>query len=372
MPGVHSVLTHKDVRGKNRIFGFLLYPWTKGDGYDRPILCDEKVFQYGDAIAVVCADTEEHARAAAEQVKVDLEPLPAYMNAIEAAADDALQIHPGTPNVFFEQALKKGDDTGPIMAAAAHVAEDSFYVQRQPHLPMESDVGFAYLDDDGRVTIQSKSISLYTYAAMIKEGLGLEADKLRLIQNPMGGSFGYKLSPTLEAILAAAVLATGRPCALRHDYFQQITYTGKRSPVFCDLKMAADERGKLLAMEWDFLMDHGAYSEFGDLLTVKICRNIGACYDIASIDGRGRRPLPTTPSARRFAATVRRKRSSPPRCSSTSWRRRPASIRWSSATSMCTGRDRPHHRRRTRRASAARAAGHDAAQVPRGPGARPA
>ncbi len=288
MPGVHSVLTHRDVRGKNRIFGFLLYPWNKGDGYDRPILCDDKVFQYGDAIAVVCADTEEHARAAAAKVKVDLEPLPAYMDALEAAADDAMQIHPGTPNVYFEQGLKKGAETGGIMAGAAHVAEDSFYVQRQPHLPMEPDVGFAYLDDDGRVTIQSKSISLYTQALMIKEGLGLEADRLRMIQNPMGGSFGYKLSPTMEAILAAAVLATGKPCALRYDYFQQITYTGKRSPVYCDLKMAADAQGKLQAMEWDFLMDHGAYSEFGDLLVIKICRNIGACYDIPNIRGLGR------------------------------------------------------------------------------------
>ena len=288
MPGVHSVLTHKDVKGKNRIFGFLLYPWTKGDGFDRPILCDEKVFQFGDAIAIVCADSEEHARAAADKVKVDLEPLPAYMNAIEAAADDAIEIHPGTPNVFFEQNLKKGEPTAPIMASAAHVVEDSFYVQRQPHLPMEPDVGFAYLDDEGRVTIQSKSISLYTYMLMLKEGLGLEADKLRLIQNPMGGSFGYKLSPTMEAFLAVAVLATGRPCAMRYDYYQQITYTGKRSPAYVDLKLAADDDGKLQAMEWDFIMDHGAYSEFGDLLVIKIARNIGACYHIPNIDGRGR------------------------------------------------------------------------------------
>lgn len=288
MPGVHSVLTHKDVKGKNRIFGFLLYPWTKGDGFDRPILCDEKVFQFGDAIAIVCADTEEHARAAAAAVKVDIEPLPAYMNAIEAAADDAIEIHPGTPNVFFEQSLKKGAETEPIMESAAHVVQDSFYVQRQPHLPMEPDVGFAYVDSEGRVTIQSKSISLYTFALMLKEGLGLEADQLRLIQNPMGGSFGYKLSPTMEALVAVATMATGRPCALRYDYYQQITYTGKRSPVYCDLKLAADADGKLQAMEWDFLMDHGAYSEFGDLLTVKIARNIGACYHIPNIRGHGR------------------------------------------------------------------------------------
>ena len=39
---------------------------NKGDGWDRPILNDTKVFQYGDALAIVCADSEAHARAGAE------------------------------------------------------------------------------------------------------------------------------------------------------------------------------------------------------------------------------------------------------------------------------------------------------------------
>ena len=77
MPGVVKVVTHKDVKGRNRITGLITFPTNKGDGWDRPILCDEKVFQFGDALAVVCADTEANARAAAEKVKVTLEELPA-------------------------------------------------------------------------------------------------------------------------------------------------------------------------------------------------------------------------------------------------------------------------------------------------------
>ncbi len=288
MPGVVKVLTHKDVKGKNRIFGYVLYPWSKNDGYDRPILCDEKIFQFGDAIAAVCADTEAHARAAADKVKVELEELPAYMNALDAAADDAIEIHPGTPNVFFEQPVIKGPDTAPIMESAPYVVEDSFYIQRQPHLTIEPDVAFANIDDEGRVTIYSKSLSLYSCHRMLYEGLGIEPDKLRMVQNPMGGTFGYKLSPTMEAILAVVTMATGRPAFMKYNYYQHITYTGKRSPFFINLKLAADKEGKLLAMEHDFIVDHGAYSEFGDLLTVKGCRNIAAGYHIPSIRAVGR------------------------------------------------------------------------------------
>ncbi len=77
MPGVFQVITYKDIKGNNRINGLVNYPWNKNDGFDRPILCDKKIFQFGDAIAIVCADTIEQAEAAADAVKVEIEGLPA-------------------------------------------------------------------------------------------------------------------------------------------------------------------------------------------------------------------------------------------------------------------------------------------------------
>ena len=125
---------------------------------------------------MVAADTKAQAEAAAAKVKVELEPLPAYMNGLEAAKDDAIEIHPGTPNVFFELNLKKGEHekVDELMAGAPYVVENDYYTQRQPHLSIEPDVGFAYTDEDGVVTIHSKSIALYIHHFMICEGLGLE------------------------------------------------------------------------------------------------------------------------------------------------------------------------------------------------------
>ncbi len=288
MPGVYKVVTHKDVKGKNRITGLITFPTNKGDGWDRPILCDTKVFQLGDAIAIVCADTEANARAAADKVNVTLEELPAYMSAPAAMAADAIEIHPGTPNVYYEQRIAKGEDTKPLMDSAAHVVEDEFYLQRQPHLTMEPDVGFAYYDEEGRLTIHSKSIGIHLHLYMIAPGLGIEADKLRIVQNPAGGTFGYKFSPTMEALLGVACMATGRPVSLKYDYYQHITYTGKRSPFFVKLKYGADKSGKLVAMESDWTVDHGPYSEFGDLLTVRGAQFTGAGYGIPNIRGMGR------------------------------------------------------------------------------------
>jgi aldehyde oxidoreductase len=291
MPGVYRVLTHKDVKGKNRITGLITFPDNKGDGWDRPILCDEKIFQYGDAFAIVCADSECNARAAAEKVKIELELLPEYMDAHAAMAPDAIEIHPGTPNIYYEPHVAKGGDVEPFFADSNNVvAEGSFYTQRQPHLNIEPDVGYGYYNEQGQVVIHSKSIGLHLHALMIAPGLGLEFPKdLVMVQNTTGGTFGYKFSPTMEALIGVAVMATGRPCHLRYNYEQQQNYTGKRSPFWTTLSMAADKKtGKIKAMKTDWTCDHGPYSEFGDLLTLRGAQFIGAGYDIPNILGDGR------------------------------------------------------------------------------------
>ncbi|MBR4741281.1 MAG: molybdopterin-dependent oxidoreductase, partial [Desulfovibrio sp.] len=290
MPGVYRVLTHKDVKGKNRITGLITFPTNKGDGWERPILNDTKIFQYGDAMAIVCADTEQHARDAAEKVKFDLELLPEYMSAPEAMAEDAIEIHPGTPNVYYDQLEEKGADTKPFFDDPNNVVvEGSYYTQRQPHLPIEPDVGYGYINEKGQVVIHSKSVGLHLHALMIAPGLGLDFPKdLVLVQNSTGGTFGYKFSPTMEALVGVAVMATGRPCHLRYNYEQQQNYTGKRSPFWTTMRYAANKQGKILAMESDWSVDHGPYSEFGDLLTLRGAQYIAAGYGIPNIRGTGR------------------------------------------------------------------------------------
>lgn len=282
MPGVFKIITAKDVPGKNRINGLVMLPLNnKCDGWDRPILCDEKIFQFGDAIAIVAADTEEHARAAAAAVKVDIEELPAYMNAMDAIAEDAIEIHPGTPNAYYETNCIKGPDMD--FDAAPNVVEIESYCSRQPHLHLEPDCGYAYIDEDGMLTIHSKSIGLHLHMPMIADGIGVPLEKLRLVQNHTGGTFGYKFSPTNEAILGVAALVCQRPVSLVFNMYQNITYTGKRSPAFMHIKLAADENGKLLGLWGDNYIDHGPYSEFGDLLTHRLSQFTGAGYHIPTI-----------------------------------------------------------------------------------------
>lgn len=99
---------------------------------------------------------------------------------------------------------------------------------------MEPDVGLAYFDDEGRLAIHSKSIAIYLHHAMICPGLGIEPEKLCLVQNPSGGTFGYKFRPTMEALLGVAAMATGKAVTLKYDYFQHIHLYRKTFAILCE------------------------------------------------------------------------------------------------------------------------------------------
>ncbi len=74
----------------------------------RKVLQDEKIYRYGDVIAMVVAHTHRQARAAAAKVTMEYEQLPEYLTYLDAVMPDAIRIHEDTPNIFCEQPVLKG------------------------------------------------------------------------------------------------------------------------------------------------------------------------------------------------------------------------------------------------------------------------
>ena len=298
MPGVFKIVTAKDIkanRGTNRIRGQVGSGTASTDGWERRILVEEgdKIRQWGEAVAIVCADTEEQARAAAAAVKVELEELPAVMDAAAAMAPGAVKVYEeipdidGIPNCFNKRPIIKGEDPAPLLEKAPYVVEAKFWSSRQPHMTIETDCGFGYWDEEGRLTLQTKSICIYRHAMMIARGLGVPPSKIRVIQNNMGATFGYKVAPTNEPLLGACVIATGRPVYMRLDMKEHLVRTPKRSPFLMKLRIGADEKGKLVGLEHYWYVDHGPYSESSQDLTNKGGQFICAPYKVDNIRGAG-------------------------------------------------------------------------------------
>src|SRR5467141_664463 len=99
LPGVNAVLTHQDVPGR-KVYGLEIQ--------DQPVLAIDLVRYWGEPVALVAADTPEHARRAAHKVQVDYQVLVPLTDPELALTSDAPQLHPHG-NVTRQIKTRRGD-----------------------------------------------------------------------------------------------------------------------------------------------------------------------------------------------------------------------------------------------------------------------
>ena len=266
MPGVVKVITGDTVRnelgGTNMIDQFSASSAVSAP--TREILCDKKIKRYGDVIALVVADTREHARAAAKKVTMDFEQLPELTAPTAALRPDAPSVN-GFPNVYTELGTIKGENPTDIIAEAPYSVEGHFYVQHEPHLSIEGDALIAYEDEDGNLAIQCKSQSIYGNHALLGKTIGLPDDKVRVLQHgAVGASFGWSCDYTDQAMVAIAARAVDAPVSLVMSWEEHSHYAGKRTSATINAQMSCDAEGHINGLKYSVAGDHGAYVEFSD------------------------------------------------------------------------------------------------------------
>lgn len=297
MPGVYKIITAKDIKeagGSNIMAEGHFHERTTITKPTRNVLCEDKINRYGDVVALVCADTKDHAREAAAKVKVEIEQLPEYLNYLDAAMPDAMRIHGDTPNIFAMQPVLKGvgleDATkvAEMIDEAECSVEGSFFSTREPHLSIEGDTVQAYFDEDGLLAIQCKSQGVYSSIGRIGGSVGLSKDKIRIIMNPTGASFGWSTNAGDLCLAAAAAVVTKKPIALSMSYEEHQHFSGKRRPCHSNGRAACDKDGNLTAVEFEFGMDQGAYTFGGDNIIEKLARFTYFPYYVPNVAGLAR------------------------------------------------------------------------------------
>ena len=93
--GVVRIVTAADVPGMNKIG-----TWTP----EQPVFCTDEVNFLGDHLALVVADTVEHARAAAKLVRIDYEELPGIYTMADGYRKNSFIVHTGRKSGDVEQA----------------------------------------------------------------------------------------------------------------------------------------------------------------------------------------------------------------------------------------------------------------------------
>ena len=139
----------------------------------------------GDAVAAVCADTFEQARAAVAAIDVEWEQLEPCSIPDEAVARGQLL---GEPRELRARRLRAG------LAEADVVVEGEYRTQVVLHSSMETHQSVVqWLGDTLEVYISTQYI--WGVREEISDALGIPADKVRVVCQYMGGGFGSKNSP---------------------------------------------------------------------------------------------------------------------------------------------------------------------------------
>ncbi len=249
-PGVVAVFTAKDVPVNE--FGLIMF--------DAPVLAGDVVRWIGEKVALVVAETEKQAAHALDLIEVEYEDLPVVSDPRQAMQPGAPQLHPDKENnVLIHYRIRKGD-VDEAFRHADVIVEGTYHTPFQEHAFLQPEAGLAYMDEQGRVTVQVAGQWTHEDQHQIAHALGLPLEQVRVIYPAIGGAFGGREDMSVQIILALAAWKLKRPVKIVWSREESIIAHHKRHQMFFQAKWGATKDGQLVAAQVQAISDAGAYA----------------------------------------------------------------------------------------------------------------
>jgi aerobic carbon-monoxide dehydrogenase large subunit len=226
------------------------------------VLAKEVVRFVGEPIAAVIASSRDEAEDIADSVEVEIEPLPAVVDARAALAAGAPAVHPeAAGNVVVEGRVKTPAFDATWSAASRRVKAE-IRSHRQNALPLEPRAAHAAWDAASRrVTLTCATQMPHGMRTIIAELIGMPESDLRVIAPDVGGGFGQKMSLPAEFVVVtwlARKLKTS--VAWVEDRRENLIACFHSRDQHIALEGAFDDEGRLRALAADVVANVGAYS----------------------------------------------------------------------------------------------------------------
>jgi CO/xanthine dehydrogenase Mo-binding subunit len=279
-PGILRILTHRDVKGSNRV---------GVPDFDEPVLCDEKVRHPGDAVALVLADSQDAITRAMPLIQVDYESLQPVEDPEMAMLAGSPLVHEKAPygNVLLSGQIVNGAGAG-ALGECDFVARGEFAFPCQEHAYLETECGVAWTEPDGSLVIVASTQTPFRDRFEIASSLGLKPDQVRVIAPQLGGGFGGKDGITVQALLGLAALhSDGRPVKVVNSREESFVSSTKRHSVQIRYEVGCRKDGALNALSCRLLFDTGPYNCLGTAVLALAMEHAGGVYRIpnAFIEG---------------------------------------------------------------------------------------
>jgi xanthine dehydrogenase molybdenum-binding subunit len=282
LPGVHAVLTYKDVPGEN-IHGLIYDDW--------PVLCGDKVRYMGDAVAIVAADDADTAARALDLIEVAYEPLPVVGDPEFARSPLAPIIHENREDGNLLKHIKvRHGDVEQGFAACDVIIEREYRTPTIEHAFMEPEcsigVPAGYDAEHPKLTIYTGSQIPYEDRRQAARALDLLQEKIRVRGLLIGGGFGGKEDIMGQIHVALLAQATNRPVKMLYTRQESLLTHPKRHATIIRIKTGAKRDGTLMAVQAELYGDGGAYASLSDKVMTRATTHATGPYVIphAKID----------------------------------------------------------------------------------------
>ena len=297
-PGVKAVYTGADTRaaGYKSLPNVVNFPGKGGQPMKKPhhpALAQGRVRYVGEPLVMIVADSATIAEDARDLVDVEYRDLPAVASFEAAVAAGAPQLHDDVPgNLAFE--YESGDEqaTAAAFARAKYTSRLTVESQRLVGNALEPRACLAAYDAaNGSYTLHLPLQGIGGMRGQIAVVTGLDKEKIHLVAQDVGGSFGVRGAAYPEYIaLMLAAQRLGRPVKWVSTRSETFVSDFQGRAISLTGELALDGDGRMLAIRFDDRADLGAYAAaFGPFIATRnLTITMGGVYRIPAMYARTR------------------------------------------------------------------------------------
>ncbi len=258
-PGVHAVISAADI-GDVPTIPLRHDPTPAIRRFEQPVIATGKVRYVGEPLAVVIAESPALAEDALEAIVADIELLPAVADRDKARKDDVILFETVGTNLPDTIRAVRGDADA-AFTNAPYTRREHFGVQRHAAVPMEPRGLLAEWDaEQERITVKGVCKVPFTNRRALAQMMGLPEKSVRMVEYDVGGGFGARGEFYPEDFLipfAARLLR--RPVKWTEDRRENLSALNHARDMECDLEIACERDGTILALRCRAFTDLGAY-----------------------------------------------------------------------------------------------------------------
>ncbi|GCE11586.1 molybdopterin-dependent oxidoreductase [Tengunoibacter tsumagoiensis] len=265
LPGVHAVLTYKDVPR---------HPFATAEGLtSEPVVQDHYSLDYivryvGDRVAVVAADTPEIAEQALDLIQVEYDIQSGIFDPRQALESSTIRIHPESDSRHIYDAsrniaMRVRADYGDVeqgFAGADVIVEGEYLLPPTQPVSLEPHSVLTYFDEDDTLVVRTSTQVPHYIRRTLAQLLDLPLRRIRVEKPEIGGNLGARQEIVLEDLCALLTLATHRPVRLVSTRTEEFLSNRISPQHIVRLKTGVMNDGTIVANQLMILADTGAYA----------------------------------------------------------------------------------------------------------------